>query len=93
MIAYLILVHRYPRLFKRMFSAIYDASNHYVIHIDKRSGAELHQEIACFLLDYPNAHLLPSENALWGGLTWWMPNSAVLPRCWSWMPTGIFSST
>ena len=67
MIAYLILVHRYPRLFKRMFSAIYDASNHYVIHIDKRSGAELHQEIACFLLDYPNAHLLPSENALWGG--------------------------
>ena len=67
MIAYLILVHRYPRLFKRMFRAIYDTSNHYVIHIDKRSGAELHQEIASFLQDYPNAHLLPSENALWGG--------------------------
>lgn len=67
MIAYLILVHRYPQLFKRMFKASYHPANHYLIHVDKRSGSELQQEIATFLLDYPNAELLPSENALWGG--------------------------
>ena len=29
MIAYLILVHRYPDQFKRLFKAIYHHSNHY----------------------------------------------------------------
>ena len=67
MIAYLILVHRYPDQFKRLFKAIYHASNHYLIHVDKRSGPELQQEIADFLADYPNAAMLPSKNALWGG--------------------------
>src|SRR3546814_10625667 len=38
MIAYLILVHRYPDQFKRMFQAIYVPGNHYVIHVDKSSG-------------------------------------------------------
>lgn len=38
MIAYLILVHRYPDQFKRLFRAIYHDSNHYLIHVDKRSG-------------------------------------------------------
>ncbi|WP_277994469.1 beta-1,6-N-acetylglucosaminyltransferase [Aeromonas encheleia] len=67
MIAYLILVHRYPDQFKRLFKAIYHDSNHYLIHVDKRSGPELQQEIADFLADYPNAAMLPSKNALWGG--------------------------
>ncbi|MFM7968035.1 beta-1,6-N-acetylglucosaminyltransferase [Aeromonas sp. A-5] len=67
MIAYLILVHRYPDQFKRLFKAIYHHSNHYLIHVDKRSGPELQQEIADFLTDYPNAAMLPSKNALWGG--------------------------
>lgn len=67
MIAYLILVHRYPAQFKRLFKAIYHDSNHYLIHVDKSSGPELQQEIARFLSDYPNASLLASKNALWGG--------------------------
>ncbi|CAM3871214.1 beta-1,6-N-acetylglucosaminyltransferase [Aeromonas bestiarum] len=67
MIAYLILVHRYPDQFKRLFKAIYHDSNHYLIHVDKSSGPELQQEIARFLADYPNAAMLPSKNALWGG--------------------------
>ena len=67
MIAYLILVHRYPDQFKRLFKTIYHHSNHYLIHVDKRSGPELQQEIADFLADYPNAAMLPSKNALWGG--------------------------
>ena len=67
MIAYLILVHRYPKQFKRLFKAIYHPANHYLIHIDKRSGAGLQTDLQGFLVDYPNASLLKSEKALWGG--------------------------
>lgn len=69
MIAYLILVHRYPSQFKRLFKAIYHPSNHYLIHVDKRSGVELQTEIQNFLAGYPNASMLKSENALWGGFS------------------------
>jgi len=67
MIAYLILVHRYPDQFKRLFHAIYHPNNHYVIHVDKTSGKEISDEITLFLNDYQNAEILESENALWGG--------------------------
>ena len=67
MIAYLILAHRYPNQFKRLFKAIYHPANHYLIHVDKRSGVELQTEIQDFLKGYPNASLLKSEKALWGG--------------------------
>jgi len=67
MIAYLILMHRYPSQFKRLFKAIYHSDNAYVIHIDKRSGEALHAEIKEFLSAYPNTTILKSERALWGG--------------------------
>ncbi|WP_020183468.1 beta-1,6-N-acetylglucosaminyltransferase [Methylotenera sp. 1P/1] len=67
MIAYLILVHRYPEQFKRMFKAIHHPLNHYLIHIDKTSGPEISKNIQMFLNDYPNAELLKPEKALWGG--------------------------
>lgn len=67
MIAYLILVHRYPNQFKRLFKAIYHPDNYYMIHIDKRSGVELQQELQDFLAMYPNASMLKSEKAIWGG--------------------------
>lgn len=67
MIAYFILVHRYPGQFKRLFKAIYSASNEYLIHVDKRAGPALKQEVAAFLADYPNASLLKSQNIVWGG--------------------------
>lgn len=67
MIAYLILVHRYPNQFKRLFKAIYHPSNYYAIHIDKRSAKQIHVEIEKFLSDYPNTKIIKSEKALWGG--------------------------
>ncbi len=67
MIAYLLLVHRFPNQFKRLFKAIYHLDNHYVIHIDKRSGIGLQEEIKDFLSHFPNTTLLKSENAIWGG--------------------------
>jgi len=67
MIAYLILMHRYPRQFKRLFKAIYHPDNAYVIHVDKRSGEAMQDDIQKFLSAYPNASILKSEKALWGG--------------------------
>lgn len=67
MIAYFILVHRYPKQFKRLFASIYAPGNHYVIHIDKSSGQALADEIAAFLRPYQGVHILESRDALWGG--------------------------
>jgi len=66
-IAYLILVHRFPEQFKRLFKAIHDPANHYLIHVDKNSGPELEADIRGFVADYPNADVLESKAALWGG--------------------------
>lgn len=67
MIAYFMLVHRYPKQFKRLFKSIYHEKNHYVIHIDKRADQIIFDEIDLFLSDYKNASLLESKEAIWGG--------------------------
>lgn len=67
MIAYFILVHQYPEQFKRLFRAIYHPGNSYVIHVDKRSEKKVTEDVKLFLADFPNALLLKSKNALWGG--------------------------
>jgi hypothetical protein len=67
MIAYLILVHRYPGQFKRLFRAIYHPAHYYLVHVDKRSGVGLQTEIQDFLSGFPNTSLLKSQSTLWGG--------------------------
>ncbi len=37
-IAYFILVHHFPRQFKRLFKAIYHPENHYLIHTKKQTS-------------------------------------------------------
>lgn len=66
-IAYLILVHRFPEQFKRMFRAIHVPGNHYLIHVDRNSGPEMATDIAAFIAPYANSAILPSRKALWGG--------------------------
>jgi len=66
-IAYLILVHRLPKQFMRLFTAIYEADNYYLIHIDKKAHEELGKEIQDFLAPYPNVFISKSENVVWGG--------------------------
>ncbi|MET3538804.1 beta-1,6-N-acetylglucosaminyltransferase [Chryseobacterium limigenitum] len=66
-IAYLILVHRLPDQFKRLFTAIYELSNFYLIHIDKKASLEIGEEVTVFLEKYPNVHILKSETVIWGG--------------------------
>jgi len=67
MIAYFILVHRYPNQFKRLFKAIYSPSNYYLIHVDKKSQQDLHDQVAAFLDEFPNAQMLDSQTVIWGG--------------------------
>lgn len=66
-IAYLILVHRLPNQFKKLFKAIYDSTNFYLIHIDKKANPEIGEDIKTFLKQYPNVHILDNENVIWGG--------------------------
>lgn len=66
-IAYFILVHRLPNQFRRLFRAIYSPNDHYLIHIDKRAGEQLYEEIRVFLSAYPNTYLLESQSVVWGG--------------------------
>ncbi|MEZ2760190.1 beta-1,6-N-acetylglucosaminyltransferase [Providencia vermicola] len=67
MIAYFMLVHRYPSQFKRLFKSIYHEENYYLIHVDKRSDKRIYDEIGLFLTNYENASLLESKEAIWGG--------------------------
>lgn len=67
MIGYLILVHRFPKQFKRLFKAIYDPRNSYVVHVDKNSGEMLDADIRDFLKPYSNAEVMEGHAALWGG--------------------------
>jgi hypothetical protein len=67
MIAYFILVHRYPNQFKKLFKAIYDPDNQYLIHVDKRAGIDLYKEVQSFLVDFSNSYLLKSQSVVWGG--------------------------
>ncbi|MCX8526081.1 beta-1,6-N-acetylglucosaminyltransferase [Chryseobacterium formosus] len=66
-IAYLILVHRLPNQFKKLFKAIYDSSNFYLIHIDKKASQQIGEEVRNFLKDYLNVHIFDNENVIWGG--------------------------
>lgn len=66
-IAYFILVHRFPEQFKRLFKAIFHPENYYLIHLDKKTGLEVYDDIKGFLIDFPNTYILDSENVIWGG--------------------------
>lgn len=67
MIAYFIMMHRYPSQFKRLFRTIYHPANYYLVHVDKRSGVGLQTEIQDFLSSFANASLLKNQSTLWGG--------------------------
>lgn len=69
MIAYFLLVHRYPEQFKRLFKAIYLPGNQYVVHVDKSSGEALAKDIAGFLEPYQGVEILEPQDALWGGFS------------------------
>lgn len=67
LIAYFLLLHRYPEQFKRLFRAIYAPGNVYLIHVDRSSGPVMAADIAAFLAPFEGVEILPARRALWGG--------------------------
>jgi hypothetical protein len=67
LIGYLILVHRFPEQFKRLFQSIHAPENHHLVHVDANSDPEIEADIKDFLNSFPNAQTLEGKGALWGG--------------------------
>ncbi|CAM9250441.1 unnamed protein product, partial [Discosporangium mesarthrocarpum] len=55
--------------FSRMFWALYDECNTYVVHIDSKSDQELLDGISATLDALPNAHQVVSVSVSWAGIT------------------------
>jgi hypothetical protein len=68
-IAYFIMVHHKPNVFKAMFEKIYTRDQFYLIHIDRKAGAKFTEDIQLYLLQFPNAYLLESMNIVPGGFS------------------------
>lgn len=66
-IAYMILVHNFPEQFKRLFKAIYDPENYYLLHIDKKASSYLQKELKAFLQSYSNVFVVSNRSIVFGG--------------------------
>ncbi|SMP25833.1 beta-1,6-N-acetylglucosaminyltransferase [Chryseobacterium profundimaris] len=68
-IAYFIMVHHKPDVFRAMFEKIYTKDQFYLIHIDRKAKPETTEEIQLYLIQYPNAFILESMNIVPGGFS------------------------
>jgi hypothetical protein len=68
-IAYFIMVHHKPEVFKAMFQKIYTRDQFYLIHIDRKAKEEITDEIQMYLVRFPNVYILESINIVSGGFS------------------------
>ncbi len=68
-IAYFIMVHHEPEVFKKLFYQIHTRDQFYLIHIDRKAKSEFTEEIQQFLIQFPNAYVLQSMNINPGGFS------------------------
>lgn len=68
-IAYFIMVHHKPDVFKTMFQKIYTRDQFYLIHIDRKAKEETTDEIQMYLVQFPNVYILESINIVSGGFS------------------------
>ncbi|KPE49103.1 beta-1,6-N-acetylglucosaminyltransferase [Chryseobacterium indologenes] len=68
-IAYFIMIHHKPEVFKNMFQKIYTRDQFYLIHIDRKANADITEEILIFLVQFPNVYILESMNIVSGGFS------------------------
>lgn len=66
-LAYFITLHHKLYQFMWLFDAIYSRDDVYCIHIDRRSGAQFHDEVARYVGSRPNVVFLKSRPITWGG--------------------------
>jgi hypothetical protein len=68
-IAYFIMVHHKPELFKEMFQKIYTRDQFYLIHIDRKTKSKITEEIQLYIIQFPNVYILDSLNIVSGGFS------------------------
>ncbi|WP_418124467.1 beta-1,6-N-acetylglucosaminyltransferase [Chryseobacterium sp. PTM-20240506] len=68
-IAYFIMVHHKPEIFKAMFEKIYTRDQFYLVHIDRKAKEEFTEEIQQYLVHFPNVYILESINIVAGGFS------------------------
>ncbi|UKB81198.1 beta-1,6-N-acetylglucosaminyltransferase [Chryseobacterium sp. MEBOG07] len=68
-IAYFIMVHHKPELFKEMFQKIYTRDQFYLIHIDRKTKSKIREEIQLYIIQFPNVYILDSLNIVSGGFS------------------------
>ncbi|MCP1297899.1 beta-1,6-N-acetylglucosaminyltransferase [Chryseobacterium sp. S0630] len=68
-IAYFIMIHHKPDIFKSMFDKIYTRDQFYLIHIDRSATDDFTEEIQQYLIHFPNVYILESINIVTGGFS------------------------
>lgn len=68
-IAYFIMVHHKPEVFRAMFQKIYSKDQFYLIHIDRKAEEEVTEEIQLYISQFPNVYILESINIVAGGFS------------------------
>jgi hypothetical protein len=67
--AFLVLCHQSDALVKDLFRYVYAPENLYILNIDRKAPAELHQAGAALQAVFANVHVLPSRYCSWGGFS------------------------
>lgn len=68
-IAYFIMAHHKPDVFREMFQKIYTRDQFYLIHLDRKAKPEVIEEIQMYIIQFPNVYLLESMNIVSGGFS------------------------
>jgi len=68
-VAYFIMVHHKPNVFKALFQKIYTKDQYYLIHIDRKAKPEVTEEIQLYIVQFPNVYILDSLNIVSGGFS------------------------
>lgn len=68
-IAYFIMLHHKPDVFRAMFEKIYTRDQFYLIHIDRKAKPQVTEEIQVYLMQYPNVYILESIHIVPGGFS------------------------
>lgn len=68
-IAYFIMIHHKPEVFKKMFQKIYTKDQVYLIHIDRKAKPKVIEEIQLYLVNFPNVYILEGINIVSGGFS------------------------
>jgi len=66
-IAYLVVAHRNGPQLGRLLSAIDHPDHTYVVHVDQRADASVHDAARTFAAARRNVHVLPSRKIIWAG--------------------------